>query len=93
MRESEGNMPRISEFYGIIIAIYYNDHMPPHFHAVYAEHEALLSIETLTVQKGSLPHRALALVLEWAAYHREELADNWARARRGEALSRIEPLP
>ena len=29
-------MPRLSTFYGIVIAMYYRDHHPPHFHAVYA---------------------------------------------------------
>ena len=85
-------MPRISEFYGIIIAMYYQDHAPPHFHAVYAEHETTISITTLEVREGSLPRRALALVLEWAAAHRPELADNWERARQGLPLVRIDPL-
>ena len=86
-------MPRISEFYGIIIAMYYQDHAPPHFHAVYAEHEATISITTLEVREGSLPRRALALVLEWAATHRAELSDNWERARQGFPLNRVDPLP
>ena len=85
-------MPRISEFFGIIIAMYYNDHAPPHFHARYGEHEALISIDTLATLRGSLPRRALALVLEWAAQHRGELADDWERARRGEPLAAIAPL-
>jgi hypothetical protein len=85
-------MPRISEFFGIIIAMYYNDHAPPHFHVKYAEHEAELSIDTLETLQGSLPRRGLALVLEWAVLHRNELRENWERARRGEPLARIEPL-
>lgn len=85
-------MPRISEFFGIIIAMYYNDHAPPHFHAKYAEHEAELTIDTLESIAGSLPRRALALVLEWAVLHREELRTNWDAARRGEMLSPIAPL-
>lgn len=85
-------MPRISEFFGIVIAMYYNDHAPPHFHAKYAEHEAQLVIETLEVMGGSLPRRALSLVLEWAALHRDELRVNWEAARRGEPLSAIAAL-
>jgi hypothetical protein len=54
-------MPRISEFYGIIIAMYYSDHAPPHFHAIYAEHEALIDLNTLDILQGSVPRRALAL--------------------------------
>jgi hypothetical protein len=85
-------MPRISEFFGIVIAMYYNDHVPPHFHAKYAEHEAEVAIESLAVLNGSLPRRALAMVLEWAAAHREELRANWEAAREGKPLSRIRGL-
>lgn len=85
-------MPRISEFFGIVIAMYFSDHPPPHFHAVYAEHEALIAVDTLEIVRGHLPRRALALVLEWAALHRTELRENWERARDGRALDRIAPL-
>jgi hypothetical protein len=85
-------MPRVSEFFGIVIAIYFGDHAPPHFHAKYAEFEASIAIDTLRVVEGSLPRRALALVLEWADEHREELRANWDRAVGGEPLQRIRPL-
>jgi hypothetical protein len=85
-------MPRISEFFGIVIAMYYNDHVPPHFHAKYAEYEAEVAIQSLEVLAGSLPRRALALVLEWAAVHREELRANWEAAREGKPLTRIRGL-
>jgi hypothetical protein len=85
-------MPRISRFFGIAIAMYYNDHLPPHFHAIYAEHEAAIGIETLEVREGRLPQRALALVLEWAALHRQELMANWERVEQGLPLEWIEPL-
>jgi hypothetical protein len=85
-------MPEVSRFFGIAIRLYYNDHEPPHFHAVYAEYEALLEIETLAVLRGELPRRALAMVLEWAALHREELRSNWLKARSGEAPASIAPL-
>jgi hypothetical protein len=85
-------MPRISEFFGIVISMYYNDHVPPHFHAWYAEHEGEVAIESLEVLNGSLPRRALALVLEWASVHREELRTNWEGAREGKPLSRIRGL-
>ncbi len=85
-------MPRVSEFFGIVIALYYNDHAPPHFHAKYGGSEAEIAIETLEVVEGSLPRRVLALVLECAVLHREELGANWNAARRGEPLSRIAPL-
>jgi len=49
---SDKSMPRVSAFFGIVIYMYYNDHMPPHFHAEYAEHEAIYEIETLDVTRG-----------------------------------------
>lgn len=59
-------MPTISRFYGILIQMYFADHAPPHFHALYAEFEALIAIQTFEVVRGELPGRAKALVLEWA---------------------------
>ena len=85
-------MPRLCEFFGIAIYMYYNDHNPPHFHAEYSGYEAKFSISTLEVVKGELPRRARALVLEWAFLHRPELLEGWERARRGEPLEPIEPL-
>jgi len=85
-------VPRISEFFGIIIAMYYNDHSPPHFHAKYAEYDIEIAIESLAILRGQIPRRALALVLEWGAIHRVELLANWRRAQRGEPLKRIRPL-
>lgn len=85
-------MPRISEFYGIIIAMYYNDHAPPHFHAAYSGSQAEITIETLEMIQGSLPRRVVAMVLEWAVLHRDELRENWNAARQGEPLARIAPL-
>jgi hypothetical protein len=85
-------MPEISRFFGIIIAMYYNDHQPPHFHAKYGEHRASFSISDLKILEGSLPRRAVSLVLEWAFEHRQELTANWQRAEQRESLSRIDPL-
>jgi hypothetical protein len=72
--------------------MYFNDHSPPYFHARYAEHEALIAIESLEVIEGRLPRRAMALVLEWAAAQRAALRDDWQQARRGEPLRLIPPL-
>ena len=57
-------MPTISQFFGIAIRMYYNDHLPPHFHAEYGSDEAVYEIDTLNVLRGSLPRRAHALVVE-----------------------------
>jgi len=85
-------MPEISRFYGIIIRMFYNDHNPPHFHVVYQENEALIKIETLEVMEGHLPQRAKSLTIEWAIEHRDELLENWKKAKSRETLDKIEPL-
>lgn len=85
-------MPEIARFFGIIIAMYYNDHAPAHFHARYGSHQVVIDIETLAVIEGGLPPRALGLVTEWAALHRAELKADWERARRFEPLNPIAPL-
>ncbi len=66
-------MPEISRFFGIVIAIFYNDHAPPHFHVKYNSYRASLSIVDLKIIDGNLPKRVLSLVLEWAFEHRVEL--------------------
>jgi hypothetical protein len=58
-------MPEISRFYGIVIRMYFDEHLPPHFHAEYGDYEALININTLAVISGKLPPRALGLVIEW----------------------------
>lgn len=85
-------MPEVSRFYGIIIALYYNEHNPPHFHAKYGEFQAEIDINTLQVITGELPKRAKALVLEWADEHRVELLQDWELARLKLELRKIEPL-
>ena len=85
-------MPRVSEFYGISIYVYYSDHEPPHFHAIYAGSEAILAIETGDVLRGHLPRRARALVSEWARAYRRELRRDWELARAHAELERIPPL-
>ena len=86
-------VPRISTFYGIVIAMYFDDHPPPHFHARYAEHEAQVSISDGELLQGSLPRRAHALVREWVELHRAELEADWELARQGQPLATIDPLP
>jgi hypothetical protein len=84
-------MPVISRFLGIAIAIYYRDHAPPHFHALYGDFEITVSIRDGTVN-GEFPRRAQGLVLEWLDQHRAELVADWDRAQAGEALLPIAPL-
>lgn len=85
-------MPYISQFFGIVIRMFFNDHTPPHFHAEYGEFEAIYEIETLRVRRGKLPRRAHSMVVEWATLHRDELFADWEKARQQIPLDLIEPL-
>ena len=85
-------MPTICIFYGIVIQMFWNDHAPPHFHALYGEFEVLIDIRTLEIMNGELPRRALALVLEWAQAHRAELLEDWELCTRLQTPNRIDPL-
>ena len=85
-------MPEISRFFGIVLTMYYDDHAPPHFHAKYGANRALIGLRDLSVLRGALPPRALGLVMEWAALHRAELAENWMRSLSKQPLRAITPL-
>lgn len=85
-------MPEISRFFGIIIRMYFGDHNPPHFHAIYRECSAEYEINTLAVIRGNLPARAHALVLEWASQYRTELLEDWQLASEMKEIKKIEPL-
>ncbi len=85
-------MPTISFFYGIAIRMYFRDHAPPHFHAIYGEHEAFVAIETGEILAGYLPKIATRLVKEWVLVRRPELRENWTRAEQSRPLERIPGL-
>ena len=85
-------MPEISRFFGIIIRMYFGDHNPPHFHAIYQDATAEYNINTLSVINGWLPARAHAMVLEWASLHRDELIEDWRLASEMKEIKKIEPL-
>jgi hypothetical protein len=84
-------VPEISRFLGIVIAMFYRDHGPAHFHADYGEYGITVRIADGVVE-GRFPRRALRLVLEWYELHKEELQENWERSRRREPLLPIDPL-
>ena len=84
-------MPEISRFLGIVIAMFYRDHPPPHFHAVYGDFEITVEIENGLV-RGEFPRRALKHVLEWYELHRNELQADWELTRTRQPLRRISPL-
>ncbi|AKM08576.1 DUF4160 domain-containing protein [Pelagerythrobacter marensis] len=83
-------MPIISSFYGILIRMYFADHAPPHFHAAYQGHEALVRIADGQIIEGSLPNKARRIVADWAFEHRSELEANW---RCGQELLPMERIP
>jgi hypothetical protein len=88
-------MPVISMFYGIIILMFFFDnkkHHLPHIHAQYAEHEAIIAIESGEVLEGSLPNPKMKLVQAWIEIHREDLLANWKLAVEGQQLFKIDPL-
>ena len=70
-------MPTISRFFGIVIQMFWREHVPPHFHALYGEHEA---------------RRALSLTVEWAIEHRAELMEDWELCQSKQLPKRIAPL-
>lgn len=85
-------MPRLSEFYGIVVYMYWRDHNPPHVHAIYGDDEALVSIADGRVLAGSLPRTAARLVTDWTELRRDELMANWQRAQVPEPLVAVDPL-
>jgi len=84
-------MPEISRFYGISIYIFYNEHNPPHFHAEYSGHKAIIAIKDRIV-KGDMPNRALKLIFEWLDLYSEQLLENWELSIQGLPLKSIKPL-
>ncbi len=84
-------MPTISMFYGIIIRMYYDDHNPPHFHAIYGDSKAIFNFAGELLE-GSLPKKQEKLVVAWATLHEDELLANWKLAVDGESLFKISPL-
>ena len=84
-------MPVISRFLGISISMYWNDHLPPHYHAKYGEYEITIEIETGVVT-GSFPKRALRHILEWHDLHQSELITDWELCRQQEEPRSIFPL-
>ena len=86
-------MPLLSMFYGIVVRMFWNDHLPPHFHAFYGGQEAQIGIETLSIIKGGLPRRAMTLTLVWAKQHRAELMEAWKQCEQKQIPSKIDPLP
>ena len=85
-------MPEVSRFLGIVIRMYRDEHPPPHFHAIYGEFSAQLSIRPAAIIQGYLPARVLGYVIEWATLHEQELLRCWDAARSDQPVGKIPPL-
>jgi len=85
-------MPEISRFYGIIIAMFFDDHNPPHFHARYGKERIAIEIHSLRILEGHIPPRALGIVIEWASQHKDELLRNWELVKSNQHPKKIDPL-
>ncbi|MEM1086823.1 MAG: DUF4160 domain-containing protein [Pseudomonadota bacterium] len=83
-------MPTISTFMGITIRMYFGDHPPPHIHALYQGHEALIDFQQRKLLRGSLPRRVEKLIMDWIKLHDDAILSNW---RRAQALEPLEKIP
>ena len=83
-------MPVISNFYGIVIKIYFaqSEHNPPHIHALYGEYMSAINIVTGEVIEGDLPNKALKLCREWIEQNKNELMEIW----KSQAFVKLPPL-
>ena len=87
-------MPTISMFYGIVVRMYCDtaEHNPPHFHAYYQKHNAIIDIRKGQITSGSLPTKQTKLVLAWAELRKDDLLADWHLASHGELPFNIKPL-
>jgi hypothetical protein len=84
-------MPEVSRFFGIVVTINYDDHLPPLFRARYGDDRATFRMDGEFLA-GSMSNRAIGLIRDWARLHVTELADDWSRAERSQPLVPIPPL-
>ncbi len=84
-------MAELSRFLGIVIGMFFREHGPAHYHAVYGEFEVTVEIEAGVVS-GKFPRQALHRLLEWHELHQHELLENWKLAQQRKPLYKISPL-
>jgi hypothetical protein len=85
-------MPEVNRFFGISIRMYFDDHNPPHFHAIYAGMEVKVGIDPIAVLSGRFKRRALGMVMEWTALRQRQLLENWELLRNSQPPLPIDPL-
>jgi len=85
-------MPEISRFFGIVVRMFYDEHNPPHIHAVYQGNKAVLDLSG-NITHGQLNSRtATRLLREWIDLHVVELREDWELAQAGQEIKKIDPL-
>ena len=72
-------MGKLYQFGSVIVRVYANDHLPPHFHVLTPDAEALVEIATLRIMAGSLPGKVEREALAWAVENRDTIAAEWNR--------------
>jgi Domain of unknown function (DUF4160) len=72
--------------------MFYDDHNLPQFHPRYGKNNVTIGIDSLRVIEGTIPHRVLELVMEWASQHQKELLANLELAKKNEPPKKIAPL-
>ena len=85
-------MPEVSRFFGIIIRMFYDEHNPPHVHAEYQGAKAVFDFDGNLLQGDLGSKTARKLIRDWIDLHRDELIEDWERARQDETLRKIAPL-
>jgi hypothetical protein len=82
-------MPTIAIVAGVKIMVYYNDHLPPHFHANFADYKSQISMNDGRLLEGKLPPSKLATIEKWTIDHREELLQCWIKAQNHENPGKV----
>ena len=87
-------MPIVSQFYGIIISMYFNDtdrHHLSHIHVQYAEYRCSIDLNG-NILSGTIPNKQKKLIVAWIELRKEELITLWNMLQSGNGTFTIEPL-
>lgn len=87
-------MPIVSQFYGIIVSMFFNDtdkHHLPHIHVQYAEYVCIFDFKG-NILSGKILNRQRKLVEAWIEIRKEELITLWNLLQNGERGFRIDPI-
>ena len=87
-------MPIVSQFYGIIISMYFNDidkHHLHHIHVQYAEHRCTFDFNG-NILSGKIPNKQKKLIVAWIELRKEDLITLWNMLQNGNGTFTIEPL-